>query len=83
MMENVLIPGMITIRLPLMDVCYYSWLKQSITHAETMVEFDTDYPLMDFTMEIIKFPFTFPIMCFCKIFASRYISIISIYQISE
>ena len=49
-----------------MDVCYYSRLKQSITHAETMVEFHTDYPLMDFSMEIIKFPFTFPIMRFLQ-----------------
>ena len=64
--------------------CVNSWNDNyQITISGSLLLFTiVIIPLMDFSMEIIKFPFTFPIMCFCKIFASRYISTISIYQIS-
>ena len=36
---NELIPGMITVVLPLMEVCQYLWWKKSYSHAKYIMDF--------------------------------------------
>ena len=38
-MGNTLIPGMITVVLPLMEVCQYLWWKKSNSHAKYIMDF--------------------------------------------